>query len=77
MGRTFLLRLAFPATFLLGHRYWNVRNSWGEYWGELGYVRVKMGDNQLGLEADCAWAGTGREGAGHRPAVAVWLTLAG
>lgn len=39
-----------------GHRYWNVRNSWGEYWGEMGYVRVAMGHNQYGIEADCAWA---------------------
>lgn len=35
-------------------QYWIVRNSWGEYWGELGYIRVTMG--QLGVENDCAWA---------------------
>ena len=40
-------------------QYWNVRNSWGEYWGEMGYVRVVLGENQLGLEADCAWAKPG------------------
>ena len=40
-------------------QYWNVRNSWGEYWGEMGYVRVVLGENQLGLEADCTWATPG------------------
>jgi len=42
-----------------GTKYWNVRNSWGQYWGEMGYVRVAMGNNILGLEADCAWATPG------------------
>lgn len=34
--------------------HWIVRNSWGEYWGEMGYVRVAEG--ALNLEDQCSWA---------------------
>lgn len=33
--------------------YWIMRNSWGTYWGENGWMRIKMHSDNLALETDC------------------------
>lgn len=30
-------------------------HSWGQYWGEMGYMRLEMGKNLLGIEGEIAW----------------------
>lgn len=42
-----------------GEQYWEVRNSWGQYYGLLGYFHIIMGHNALGIESDIAWATPG------------------
>ena len=33
--------------------YWIGRNSWGTYWGEMGFFRIKMHSDNLSIENDC------------------------
>jgi len=39
-----------------GTEYWIGRNGYGSQWGELGFFKVKMGSNNLGIEENCVWA---------------------
>jgi len=38
------------------NKYWIGRNSWGTYWGENGFFKLKRGTNNLMIESECAWA---------------------
>mmetsp|Transcript_30086 Transcript_30086/g.58107 ORF Transcript_30086/g.58107 Transcript_30086/m.58107 type:complete len:422 (-) Transcript_30086:242-1507(-) len=39
-----------------GRKYWLVRNSWGTYWGDLGWFKLRRGVNQMQIESECDWA---------------------
>jgi len=39
-----------------GEEFWIGRNSWGTYWGEYGFFRIKMHEDNLGIERNCVAA---------------------
>lgn len=36
-------------------KYWLVQNSWGEYWGDNGFIKICRGVNNMMIEDDGTW----------------------
>mmetsp|Transcript_88882 Transcript_88882/g.235100 ORF Transcript_88882/g.235100 Transcript_88882/m.235100 type:complete len:182 (+) Transcript_88882:2-547(+) len=39
-----------------GLKYWVIRNSWGTFWGDAGWLKLLRGANDSLVEASCDWA---------------------
>merc|ERR1711972_307722 len=51
-----VMEVAGWGTTASGIKYWVVRNSWGTYWGDMGWVKIRRGVNQHLIESECNWA---------------------
>lgn len=39
-----------------GTKYWHIKNSWGTWWGENGFLKLVRGIDNLAIETNCSWA---------------------
>ena len=43
------LVVGYGAEYSTGKEYWIMKNSWGTYWGDEGYIKILITDDKVGI----------------------------